>query len=101
MRGRYGEDVAKYIADEYWIPPAANRGELMLTKDDRIRRLPDIAQIAFRTRARIFCLPNAQMTTTEMRQRFLTNLDRIIARGQRPGPCIYAVDRQGLHKLWP
>src|SRR5436305_10540905 len=56
LRSIYGEEGAQYIADEYWIPPAANKGQLILTKDESIRRLPEVEQIAYRTRAKLFCL---------------------------------------------
>jgi len=74
---------------------------VILTKDDRIRRFPPARDAAFDSRARIFCLPNAHLTTAEMRARFLTNLNRIVQRARKEGPYMYAIDTGGLRLLWP
>jgi hypothetical protein len=97
----YGEERASEIDDQEWIPEAAELGRLLLTKDDSIRRFAPARDAALASGAKIFCLPNAHMTTVEMRIRFLTNLNRIILRGRHDGPFMYAVDADGLRRLWP
>ncbi len=101
LRSVYGEVRASEIGDEEWIPEAAALGRLLLTKDDSIRRFAPARLAAEVSGARIFCLPNAQLTTAQIRERFLTNLNRIVQRGRRPGPYMFAVDRDGLRLLWP
>ena len=101
LRSLYGEDGAQRIADEVWIPEAAALGRVILTKDDRIRRFPPARDAAFACGARIFCLPNAHLTTAQMRTRFLTNLNRIVQRARKDGPYMYAIDPDGLRLLWP
>lgn len=101
LRSLYGEDGAQNIADEDWIPQAASLGHVILTKDDAIRRFPPARDAALASRARIFCLPNAQRTTAQMRERFLRNLNRIVQRARKDGPFMYAVDADGLRLLWP
>jgi hypothetical protein len=101
LRSIYGEVRAQTIPDEEWIPEAAALGRLLLTKDDRIRRYPPAREAARASGAKIFCLPNAHMTTLQMRERFLNNLNRIVQRGRRDGPFMCAVDRDGLRLLWP
>lgn len=101
LRSIYGELRAREIPDEEWIAEAAILGRLMLTKDDSIRRFPPARDAAFATGAKLFCLPSAHMTTEAMRERFLTNLNRIIQRGRHRGPFMYAVDPDSLRLLWP
>jgi PIN like domain len=101
LRDVYGEDVAKYIYDEYWIPWAAFRRQLILTKDDRIRRNWLSRDVAFATGARIFCLPNGQLHTPEMRSRILANLNRMVQRWGHDGPYMYAIHADHLSRLWP
>jgi hypothetical protein len=101
LRSIYGEVRAQTIPDEEWIPEAAALGRLLLTKDDRIRRYPPAREAARASGAKIFCLPNAHMTTLQMRERFLNNLNRIVQRGRRDGPFMCAVDRDGLRLLRP
>jgi hypothetical protein len=101
LRTIYGEEGAQGIADEYWIGPAAWREALILTKDDSIRRNWLARQVAFRSGARIFCLPNAQLKTPEMRLRILTNITQMVQRWQTPGPYLYAIHGDYLNRLWP
>jgi hypothetical protein len=101
LRSVYGEVGASEVADEVWIPDAADLGRLILTKDDRIRRYPPAREAARSSGAKIFCLPSAHMRTLEMRARFLSNLNRIIQRGRHEGPFMYAVDAKALRLLWP
>lgn len=101
LRMIYGEEGAQKVADEYWIGPAAWREALILTKDDSIRRNWLARQVAFRSGARLFCLPNAQLKTSEMRVRILDNLNRIIQRWKTSGPYLYAIHGDYLNKLWP
>ena len=101
LRSLYGEEVARKIDDAVWIRRAGEAGHLALTKDDSIRRNP-LYRIAMEdTYAKLFCLPNAQLRTNEIRTRFLTNLDRIIQRGRHQGPYMYAVHADHLELLWP
>ncbi|MGH7903852.1 MAG: hypothetical protein ACREPA_06965 [Candidatus Dormibacteraceae bacterium] len=101
LRSLYGEDGAAAIADEVWIPESAALGRILLTKDDAIRRYPPARSAAEQAAAKLFCLPNAHLTTDQMRERFLNNLNRIIQRSRHAGPYMYAVDPKALRLLWP
>ena len=101
LRTLYGEACAQSIEDEIWIPESALLGLVILTKDDSIRRFAPARDAAMESRARLFCLPNAHLTTQQMRERVLDNLNRIVQRARHDGPYMYAVDPQGLRLLWP
>jgi len=101
LRSIYGEECAQEIADEAWIPEAAFLDRVILTKDDAIRRFPPARDAAFASGAKVFCLPSAHMTTVQMQERFLHNLNRILQRAQKSGPFMYAVDPDRLRLLWP
>ena len=101
LRSLYGEERAQNIHDEEWIPESAVLGRILLTKDDSIRRFAPARDAAMASRAKLFCLPNAHLTTLQMRQRFLDNLNRIIQRAHHDGPYMYAVDTNRLRLLWP
>jgi PIN domain-containing protein len=101
LRSIYGEERAQEVPDEVWIREASLLGRIQLTKDDSIRRYPPAREAARASGAKIFCLPGGHMTTAEMRQRYLINLNRIVQRARKDGPYMYAVDPAKLRLLWP
>jgi len=101
LRSVYGEDRARIIHDEDWIPDAARAGRIILTKDKRLHREPLIVAAMQGSEARLFCLTDGNLRGAEMRRRFLVNLNRIIQRGARRGPYIYAVHAASLELRWP
>jgi hypothetical protein len=101
LRSLYGEEGARNIDDAVWIRHAGEKGHLALTKDDSIRRNPLYRLAMEDTQAKLFCLPNGQLRTDEIRLRFLANLGRIVQRGRHVGPYMYAVHANHLELLWP
>ncbi len=87
------------IEDVTWIPRVAEWGWVILAKD-AFRKDHEHKMIRS-CKARVFSLPNANMTTDAMVQRFLVSRERIAAHCQEVGPFHYSVsdDRLRLVKL--
>ena len=97
----YGELGAQAVEDTEWISLAAQRGWVVLTKDDRIRRRPAERQAIEDGKVRVFCLTNAGLAFAEQADYFISNRFRIIQASRRPGPYVYGVYRDRIRKLWP
>jgi hypothetical protein len=97
----YGERAAQGTEDTAWIALAAQRGWVVLTKDDRIRRRPAERQATEDGKVRVFCLTNAGLTFAEQAGCFIGNRFRIIQASRKPGPYLYGVYQDRLRKLWP
>src|SRR5215467_12603748 len=97
----YGERAAQETPDTAWIALAAQRGWVVLTKDDHIRRRPAERQAIETGKVRVFCLTNAGLTFAEQANYFVTNRFRIIQASRKPGPYLYGVYRHRIRKLWP
>ena len=97
----YGEQAAQETPDTEWIALAAQRGWVVLTKDDHIRRRPAERQAIEHGKVRVFCLTNAGLTFAEQASYFVTNRFRIIQASRKPGPYLYGVYRDRIRKLWP
>jgi hypothetical protein len=85
------------IEDVTWIPRVTESGWIILAKDSF--RLRHEREMIARCEARVFSLPNANMKTEEMVERFLTNHDRIVAAASAGGPCHYAVSHDRLRAI--
>ncbi len=68
-------------------------------KDTRIRYNPAEREAVKSHRVRCFCLSSQSLTGDDMATRFLTNLKRISAACDQPGPFIYAVHKNRIEKL--
>lgn len=97
----YGEQRAQQVTDEEHIALAGERGWVVLTKDDAIRRRPAELQAVERHGVRMFCLTNAGLRGDEQRRRFLVNINRIVQRSRRRGPWICGVYEDRISQLWP
>jgi hypothetical protein len=73
------------------------RGLVILAKDSF--RLRHERLMIARCGARVFTLPNANMRTEEMVERFLTNHERIVAAASAGGPCHYSVGHDRLRAI--
>src|SRR5438093_398009 len=78
MASVYGEKQAQRLKDEVWLRDAGERGWVVLTKDDAIRRRPSERDALIDAGARVFCLTSAQLRGDEQTQRFVSNRHRII-----------------------
>ena len=97
----YGERAAQETEDTAWIALAAQRGWVVLTKDDHIRRRPAERQAIEEGKVRVFCLTNAGLTFAGQASYFVTNRFRIIQASRKPGPYLYGVYKDRIRKLWP
>ena len=97
----YGEEAAQETEDTEWIRLAAERGWIVLCKDDRIRRRPAERDALTDGMVRVFCLTNANLGFAEQAAYFVTNRFRIIQAAQKPGPYLYGVYKDSIKKLWP
>lgn len=101
MADVYGEERAQRLPDEVWLRDAGEKGWIVLTKDDAIRRRPAERDAMIAAAVRVFCLTTAQLRGAEQLERFLVNRHRIIRQSRKAGPYIYGVYEKGLKRLWP
>jgi hypothetical protein len=89
----------KRVEDVTWIPKVTEYGWIILAKD-AFRKPPEQRSI-LACRARVFSLPNANMTAAAMVARFLDSHERIFSAAATAGPYHYAVgpDRLRVVKL--
>src|SRR5260370_15894899 len=86
----YGEQAAQETEDTAWIALAAQRGWVVLTKDDHIRRRPAERQAIEDGKVRVFCLTNAGLTFAEQATYFVGNRLGILQAGRKPGPYMWS-----------
>jgi hypothetical protein len=101
MADVYGEQRAQALPDEIWLSDAGEKGWVVLTKDDAIRRRPAERDAMVAAAVRVFCLTTAQLRGDEQIARFVTNRYRIVRQASKSGPYIYGVYETGLKRLWP
>jgi PIN like domain len=97
----YGEQEAQRLPDEVWLRDAGDKGWVVLTKDDAIRRRPAERDALIAAGARVFCLTAGQLRGAEQIQRFVANRERIFRQARNHGPFIYGVYASGVRRLWP
>jgi len=85
------------IEDVTWIPEVTQWGWIILAKDSFT--LKHEKRMITRCGARVFSLPNANMTTEQMVERFLVNHDRIVSHAAAGGPCHYSVSHDRLRAI--
>lgn len=96
----YPEDEQR-IEDEVWLRDVGERGWIVLTKDERIRRLAvEIAAIR-EGRAKVFYLANANQRGDEQAEMFVRHRHRIVQRAAKPGPFVYAVYHDRIELMFP
>lgn len=84
MAEHYGEKLGQQTADTDWIHEIASRNWIAFHKDDAIRRNEAEKRAVLTSGARLFCLPNANLSALDGAERSLTNLDRIVGRAPTP-----------------
>jgi hypothetical protein len=97
----YGEERAQEVSDEEWIALAGEREWVVFTKDDAIRRREAELAAVEAHAVKMFCLTNAGLRGEEQRERFLTNINRIVQRSRKPGPWICGVYEGRVAQIWP
>lgn len=85
------------IEDVTWIPKVTENGWIILAKDSF--QLRHERQMITRCGARVFSLPNANMKSELMVERFLANHQRIVEHAAAGGPCHYSVSHDRLRRI--
>lgn len=97
----YGEEEAQHVSDEQWIALAGQNDWVVLTKDDAIRRRPAELAAVEQHAVKMFGLTNAGLRGDEQRERFLSNINRIVQRSNKRGPWICGVYQNRIAQIWP
>lgn len=69
-------------------------------KDAKIRYRPTELDALIAHGVRAFGVTNANLRAVEQADRIVTNLDRILALAEQPGPFIYGIYETGVRPLW-
>ena len=85
------------IEDVTWIPKVTQWGWIILAKDSF--QLRHERRMITQCGARVFSLPNANMKSDQMVERFLLNRDRIVEHAVNGGPCHYSVSHDRLRPI--
>jgi len=93
----YSRSENKRIEDVTWIPRVTELGWVILAKDSF--RLPQERRMITSCGARVFSLPNANMKSDEMIERFEINKERIMSACKRDGPFHYSVSHDRLRLI--
>jgi hypothetical protein len=93
----YPRSENKRIEDVRWIPEVTQWGWMILAKDSF--KLNHERREITRCGARVFSLPNANMKSEQMVERFLANHDRIVSHAAVGGPCHYSVSHDRLRPI--
>ena len=94
------EHFAIDARDEDWLPGVGQRGWLVLTKDDRIRRRSVEREALMQSGTRVFILPSANMSGDEMAAaivKALPKIRRFVA--STPPPFIARISKAGTVRL--
>jgi hypothetical protein len=84
------------VVDVTWIPRVTEWGWIILAKD--AFQASHEQRMIVSCGARVFSLPNANMTTVQMVERFLTQKEAIFAHCQDDGPYHYSVSHDRLRR---
>ena len=99
MREHCGEQVGQGVDDPDWIALTAEKGWLGFNKDAAIQRNPLERRAVLESGARLFCVPQANITAAELGERYLRNFPAIYRAAQQPGPYIYGVYLDYIKRL--
>lgn len=88
--------------DTGWIADVAERGWVILTKDNQIRYNESERDVVDTSKARIFILNSSRMNGNEMADFFVEKLAEIesLAGTQAP-PFIATISHEGMHIVFP
>lgn len=93
----YPRSENRRIEDVRWIPEVTQWGWIILAKDSF--KLAHERREITRCGARVFSLPNGNMKSDEMVDRFLANHDHIVRNAAAGGPCHYSVSHDRLRAI--
>ena len=101
LRSVFGPGAEELVPDVEWLQRAATEGWAILTKDERIRRVPLEREAVRRGGLRVFYVANANLRGMEQADRIVRNLPRITALARKPGPAIYAIHSRSVVRMFP
>ena len=81
--------------DVEWLPAIGDRGWVLLTKDNDIRRRPLEIEAILNARVRAFVLTATELRREEQAAIFLTAMPKIHRICRRVGPFIFNITRMG------
>lgn len=87
----YGQARAQQVADVEWIAEACSRGWVIFSQDQKIRHNLAEKNAVREHGARMFCVPNGNITGAQAAERYVDNLPAILTAAASPGPFIYGV----------
>ena len=96
---RYGVPTDEAVTDETWLADAGRRGEVVLTKDVRIRYNVAEKEAVIRYKVKCLCLVRRDLSAERMAKRFLANLGRIAEASCESGPFIFAVHERRIERM--
>lgn len=100
MAERYGETSAQQLADIDWIQDCSEAGEVLLTGDKRIAKVPLEAEAVVAATARVFAIGSSQLTGAQKAGRYLRHQDAIFRYLERhSGPFVVSVTGTDLRTL--
>lgn len=85
------------IEDVTWIPKVTERGWVILAKDSF--KLRHERREITRCGARVFSIPNGNLKSDVMADRFIANYASICAHSNAGGPCHYSVAPERLRRI--
>lgn len=86
-------------ADSDWIPKVAERGWILITKDQNIRRNPPERAAYETSRLRGFVVTGKDMNGNDLGQLLARCLPGMVRRtAGRPGPLLFAISRGGTFR---
>jgi hypothetical protein len=98
MADVYPDGDDELVADDEWIAYAGEQGWIALTKDPSIIRHHTDALAA--STLRVFALNNANLTGSQMAERYVRHLNRILRLANKSGPYVYEVGARRVEPRW-
>lgn len=98
MRDIYKDD-GQHVSDPDWITYVSTMGLVALTKDAAIVRAHNDA--LRESTARVFALPNSNLTGPQMADRFAENIYRVEQWSRKRGPFVCVVHSKTIEQRWP
>lgn len=89
------------VADVEWLEYCGRENLPVLSKDRRLRYRPEEIAAVRRHRIRAFILMRGSLRAAEQAARFDGNHDAIVEACANRGPFIYAVQIDGLKRIFP
>jgi PIN like domain len=95
-----GEKPAATMMARVWIPEVTRHGLVIITRDKHIERRTWEKDQVLACRARMFAITSEEnLNTWGLAEVVITQVRKIEAAAEEPGPYIYSLTRTSLHKI--